>query len=177
MKSARTASKLSASPSSTTAPRLRPLGLTLAILATALGYGLVPMLPVLLVIWTQLTGREIGLEMANTALNWLGVMLGVAVIIACMLAWLGRPRGVRRALLILVWLSTALTVYRLVAVLTSSPSMIGEVGGSLSGGATALLCEGPILLFVPLYVTWYLNRAPARAFYAYRGGDRSRGGA
>lgn len=161
MKAARPASKASSS----SAPRIRPLGLTLAILATALGYGLVPMLPVLLVAWTQITGREIGLEMANTPLNWLGVTLGALTLVGCVLAWLGRPRGVRRALLVLVWLSTALTVYRVAAALTSAPSVIGQVGGSLSGGATILLCQGPILLCVPLYVTWYLNRAPARAFY------------
>jgi hypothetical protein len=27
------------------------------------------------------------------------------------------------------------------------------------------LCQAPLLILVPLYITWYLNRAPARAFY------------
>lgn len=147
------------------AARYRPLGLSLAILATAAGYGLIPLLPVLLVLWTQLTGREIGLEMANTPLNWLGVILGALTLVACVLAWIGWPYGIRRALLALVWLSTALLLYRVVGALATPPAAIGEIGGSLSGTATILLCQGPILVFVPLYVTWYLNRAPARAFY------------
>ncbi|MCC7206303.1 MAG: hypothetical protein IT323_03300 [Anaerolineae bacterium] len=171
VKAARTARKTARS--TPAALRFRPLGLTLAILATALGYGLIPMLPVLLVLWTALTGREIGLEMANTPLNWLGVLLGVAVLVACVFAWWGRPRGVRRALLILVWLSTAFMLYRVGLALTSAPSL-GQVGGSLSSGMAVLLCQGPVLVFVPLYVTWYLNRAPARAFYGHGGGNPDR---
>jgi hypothetical protein len=148
--------------------RYRPLGLTIAILATALGYGIVPLLPIMLVIWTQLTGRSIGADLVNSPGNWIGMALGVLTLIVSVLAWIGRPYGVRLALLVLVWITTAFTLFRLLQSLGAPPDMLGEVGeigGSLSGAGTALLCQGPILIFVPLYVTWYLNRAPARAFY------------
>jgi hypothetical protein len=148
--------------------RYRPLGLTAAILSTAIGYGLLPLTSLLLVAWSALSRRGIGVELANTPRTYVDVSLGVIVLMACVMAWIGRPRGVRMALLVLVWLSTLLQIYYAVG----SPLAPATASDELIGGnfdvSRVLICQMPFLLAIATYVTWYLNRAPARQFYAQR---------
>ncbi len=146
-------------------PRYRPLGLTIAILATALGYGVLPLLPLMLVVWTAITRRQIGTELINTPLNWIMMGLGAITLIACIFAWIGRPQGARLALLGCVWLTTAVWAFRVLQSAFSAPELFG-VGGSLT--SAGVVCQVPLLILIPVYVTWYLNRAPARQFYRRR---------
>jgi hypothetical protein len=148
-----------------TQARFRPLGLSIAILATALLYGIWPTLPVLLMFWLNAQGRLIGAEIVNT-LGWVNAGLGLLTLIASVMAWIGRPRWSRWALIALVLLATVFRLYQVAQTLISHPTFIGEVSGSLSGFAQPLaVCQLPLLVIVPLYITWYMNRAPARAFY------------
>lgn len=144
--------------------RRRPLGLTIALLATAIGYGIIPLLPLLLILWSRLTRRSVTAELLGGDLFGITTVLGVLSLIVCLLAWIGRPARIRWVLIGLIWVQSGLLLFRIVQSLTATPDLIGSVGGSLSG-FSGLLCQLPTLLFVPLYVTWYLNRAPARAFY------------
>lgn len=144
--------------------RYRPLGLMIAIAATAVGYGLLPMLPLLLVAWSSLTQRLVGIDFIGGGIGWLAVILGALTLIACVAAWIGRPRGVRLFLIGMVWLQALFNAARLIVSASSAPSL-PEVGGNLSGATALLICQVPLLTLVPLYVTWYLNRAPARQFY------------
>jgi hypothetical protein len=144
----------------------RPLGLSLAILATLIGFGLMPLAPLLLLAWTAITRRQIGLDiLGNNPITFVTMGLGGVIIIACFFAWRGRPYGVRRVLLLCVWLMTALQAYQILFP-RGSEGLFG-VGGNISGGAFTLLCLVPVLTLVPLYVTWYLNRYPARQFYNF----------
>lgn len=147
--------------------RYRPLGLTIAIVSIAIGYGIIPMLPILLILWSQITRRNVGVDFVGGPTGWFDVGLGALTLLGCLFAWVGRPYGVRRALLALVWMRTLLIAVRIVEAVTAPAVVIGEVGGTFSG-ATGLLCQLPLILFIPLYATWYLNRAPARQFYAPR---------
>lgn len=149
---------------SETTRRYRPLGLMIAIAATAVGYGLLPMFPLLLMLWTRATQRLAGIDFIGGSVGWLGVGLGVVTLIASVAAWVGRPRGVRLFLIGMVWIQVIFTVARLIASLSSPPTLT-EVGGTFAPTATGLICQAPLLTLVPLYVTWYLNRAPARQFY------------
>jgi hypothetical protein len=155
-------------PSDTSEKRYRPLGLTIALLATALGYGLIPLLPVALILWSQISRHGVGVDFVGGAPGWAAVVLGVLTLITSVLAWIGRPYRVRAALLILVWVTSAVWVFRIVQSFTQQGSFLGEVGGSLSSPTAGLICQGPLLVLIPLYVTWYLNRAPARQFFRRR---------
>lgn len=146
-------------------PRYRPLGLTIAILATALGYGILPLLPLLLVVWTGITRRQIGTDLVNTPINWIMMGLGAITLIACVFAWIGRPLGVRLAFLGCVWLTTGVWAFRILQAAFSAPELFGVAGSLTSAG---VVCQVPLLILIPVYVTWYLNRAPARQFYRRR---------
>jgi len=147
------------------ARRYRPLGLSVAILAAALLYGVLPLLPVLLMVWLNFQGRIMGAEIVSW-LGWLNAALGLLTLLASVLAWVGRPSWSRWMLIGLVVLATALRLVQEAQVLFSRSSGIGEVGGNLSGlGQPLALCQIPLLILTPLYIAWYMNRAPARAFY------------
>lgn len=148
--------------------RFRPLGLSIAILSAAGLYGLIPLIPALLVLLAILRGRVFsdpailsGTDFSDPV-TWINTVLSVGTLVACVLAWRGRPVGSRRILLVLVWLGTVMRLIVTVQSLTvpqGYPSNISEFFRPVA------LCQAPLLLIVPLYITWYLNRAPARAFY------------
>lgn len=144
--------------------RYRPLGLMIAIAAAAVGYGLLPMFPLILMLWANLTQRLVGIDFIGGSVGWLSVGLGAITLIACIGAWIGRPRGVRLFLVGMLWIQVVFSAARLIAHLSSTPTL-PEVGGTFTSTATQLICQAPLLTLVPLYVTWYLNRAPARQFY------------
>lgn len=89
-----------------------------------------------------------------------GVFLGIGL-----LAWRGRPAYTRLLLITAVLLYSGLTIG-----LTLLPQIQaaeeGVTGGSMQAVANALQ-SGQLIMAIalPLYVVWYLNRAPARAFY------------
>ncbi|MBO9308972.1 MAG: hypothetical protein J7551_04215 [Chloroflexi bacterium] len=144
--------------------RYRPLGLMIAIAATAVGYGLLPMFPLILMAWSAATQRLAGIDFIGGRFGWLAVILGAITLIASAAAWIGRPRGVRLFLIGMVWIQALFNGLRLIVGLGSAPNL-PEVGGNLTNATALLTCQVPLLTLVPLYVTWYLNRAPARQFY------------
>ena len=151
--------------SAQTVKRYRPLGLSIAIGATALLYGIGPLMPVLLLLLINAQGRSIGAELVDP-LGWINAGLGLLILAASVLAWIGRPPWARWILIALVLLGTALRLYQVAQTVFSRSSDLGEVGGNLSALAQPLaLCQLPLLILVPLYIAWYMNRAPARAFY------------
>jgi hypothetical protein len=66
-----------------------------------------------------------------------------------------------------VW---AVTIFQLISVIGSLSARAApdnQVGGDLLALVKpAQYCEIILLVLIPLYITWYLNRAPARTFYA-----------
>src|SRR5215475_4481114 len=99
----------------------RPLGLSIAILASALFYGIFPSLPLLLWVWIKITRPGyIGVDFIGGGLGQLSIAMGLLTLVACIPAWLGRPPLIRWGLIILIWLQTALQLYRLI--LASQPS-------------------------------------------------------
>ncbi len=148
-----------------TEKRYRPLGLSLAILATALLYGIWPMMPVLLMLWINAQGRLIGADIVNS-LGWINAGLGLLTLAACIRAWIGRPPWSRWFLIAVILLATAFQLYQVAQTLFSRTSGVGQVGGNLSAlGQPLALCQLPLLVVVSLYIIWYMNRTPARAFY------------
>ncbi|MCL4238694.1 MAG: hypothetical protein KJ047_10655 [Anaerolineae bacterium] len=144
----------------------RPLGLTLALVATAALYGVAPLLEVYFLTRLDATADEAFLlgGVTITAWTWLQGAFGALVLVICALAWWGRPPQIRFVLIALLLALTAIALYRVVeAARTPEDPIFG--GQAQSALRDYLRCQLPGLVIVPLYVLWYLNRAPARAFY------------
>jgi hypothetical protein len=149
-----------------TGRRYRPLGVTIAILATLGLYGIWPMIPVLLTIWVSARGHQnVGGEVVS-AISWVNTALGFITIVACVMAWVGRPHWSRWLMIVLVLLATVLRLVQTVQSLVAPTCPVGQVCGSLQSlERPYALCQTLMLILVPLYIVWYMNRAPARAFY------------
>jgi len=159
----------------------RPFGLMIAIWVGVIFYSLIPLLFTgyfLLVEihfnsmesqWTfgeetieeiarggQLTGGVTRFDMlVQTALAFAFLMIAI-------LAWRGKPRIMRH---ILTWSVVIISAVTLVVAVFPTP-VDGVSGGSFDG--LSHLLQPSVLVFyvlLPLYVVWFLNRAPARAFY------------
>lgn len=144
----------------------RPLGLTIAILASAILYGLMPLVEVYFLRRLDATAEEALIPggVTITTWNWLTAAFGGVILMLCILAWWGRPPWIRFLLMAALLLITLIYLYRIVEAWGTESDPIG--GGQVQNAWRNMLnCQLPAMLLVPLYVVWYLNRAPARAFY------------
>lgn len=145
--------------------RYRPLGLVLAIFAAFLIYGLGPLIPLFLRLLINLRGGTMGLDL-NGIVDWEAIAFAAAIFVLCFLAWLGRPRWSRWGLIVVVWLATVVQFIATLQSLSPQATNSGVVGGDFQSLTRPLqICELLYLVLIPLYLTWYMNRAPARAFY------------
>lgn len=136
----------------------RSFGLAIALLAIAMLYGLMPLLPIVLNAWIRAINMG-GSTPAPT--EPLSLVLAVALLAACLLTWIGWPRWAPYVLIALVWLNTLIIIIQAAMAPAQNPT-----GGSAPNSPTNIwLCQVPILVIISLYITWYLNRATVRAFY------------
>lgn len=144
----------------------RPLGLTIAILATGVFYGLMPLLEVYFLRRLDATAEEAYILGGVDTTTWTTVqgIIGGAILVVCVLAWIGRPPWIRWVLIGAILVPTAISLFRVFEAWTDpiNPITGGQAQETVQG---FLRCQGPLLILVPLYVLWYLNRAPSRAFY------------
>jgi hypothetical protein len=144
----------------------RPLGLSLAILLTAIPYGLSPLLEVYFLKRLDATAKEAyilgGVDISTW--TWLQGAIGGFVLIVCLLAWWGRPSQIRYLLVGVLLVLTLINLYRIVEAWSS---VVDPINGGLvqTGMRDQLACQLPAMILAPPYVIWYINRAPARAFY------------
>lgn len=165
----------------------RPLGLSLAILACVCLFSLFPLgeLGLKLIIQERFSRFEeimipsfdeeepfVGAIASGGSVTlvtetelWLQAGLGVAFLIVCIFAWRGRPPWVRYVLFVMVLgltlLSAAITLSQLL-----SPPALEDGITSADGFFQQARCGQLVLtILIPLYMIWYMNRAPARAFY------------
>jgi hypothetical protein len=146
----------------------RPPGLTIAILATAALYGIVPLMEVYFLHRVKIATNDAfllgGVDISMW--TWLEGVFGGVVLVTCTLAWWGHPRQIRFVLIVLLLVLSGLNLYRIAEAWTSSidPLYGGQAQSALRG---FLRCQLPLMIVVPLYVLWYVNRAPARAFFRH----------
>ncbi|MBN1680044.1 MAG: hypothetical protein JW966_07105 [Anaerolineae bacterium] len=147
-------------------PARRSLGLMLAIIATGVLFGVWPLLEVYFLKRVDATAKEAFL-MGGVEIDtwfWLQAIYGGAVLIICALAWWGRPPWIRYVLTAALLLPTVVYVLRLIE--TSSTPEDPIYGGQVQSTVRDVLrTQLPIVVIVPLYTAWYVNRAPARAFF------------
>ncbi len=147
----------------------RPPGVTLATAAVALLYGVRPLVEIAL--WSRLdaTAEEAllpgGVDITTWA--WAEGVFGAVMLVLCALTWWGRPAWIRWGLIGAMLTLTAINLARIVQAwgVELDPIFGGQLQSTLR---SALLCQLPMMVLVPLYVVWFLNRAPARAFFRQR---------
>lgn len=138
----------------------RPVGLTIALLACAVLYGIYPLLEAGLFLSVNIrTGSNITAEMILT------LVTGIIFTLLVILAWRGRPPAIRAVLIgavVIVALINLAFLFGNAAAQASSLELDAgqQIAETLRPGT--LLAQ----ILIPLYVIWYLNRAPARAYYA-----------
>ena len=86
-------------------------------------------------------------------------------LVVSVLAWRGKPRRIRLIFVISVILIT-LMVIGLTALSLGTPKTLAQgLDSSADLDNTLLRTRAVVSILVALYVIWYVNRGPARAFY------------
>lgn len=142
--------------------RARPLGLTIALAACTLLYGLYPLALGLFYVTMAVRRQASGLD-ARAALT---LLTSVGFLVLLIPAWRGRPPRVRLiltlAVLALAVLNLAFAATDLLAPAASGGALLDTLS---EAERTVNLCAFPVYGLVTLYVVWYLNRRPSRNFY------------
>ncbi|MBC7810441.1 MAG: hypothetical protein H7175_04805 [Burkholderiales bacterium] len=160
---------------------LRPFGLTLAILASVVLFSVLPLMQIALVLSVRqhfsqqdyqfgedgvqaiASGGDV-LGIGDTELLLRGV-IAVAFLVIGIAAWIGRPRAVHALMLVAVLaLALGTIAANLLPILNARALETGVTSGDTLGQPFRV-AELVLTLLVPLYVVWYMNRGPARAFY------------
>ena len=144
--------------------RVRRPGVTLALVAVALLYGVRPLLEAALFHRLDATADEALIPGGITISVWTSVegAVGGVMLILCALTWIGRPPRIRWALIGAMIALTAVNLFRIIQAWGTTPDPVfgGQVQSALRN---VLLCQFPLMVLVPLYVVWY-RTAPQRAF-------------
>ncbi|MAS34349.1 MAG: hypothetical protein CL610_10100 [Anaerolineaceae bacterium] len=153
----------------------RPLGLSLAILISVVLFSLLPIGQVIFVLSLQRQfesieflegGGAVGgsLQVSQTNLI-VPVILGILFLLIAILAWRGRPPQIRFVFVAAVIIVTLVTI----ALSTAGVAQPADVSQGIDSGMqlTSSLMSARVLVsvLVALYVIWYVNRGPARAFF------------
>ena len=144
----------------------RTVGLWLALLGVFIFFGLVPLIPPLFIVILHFEGHNLS---PSDSAFWAPVVVGLLTIVTCVFAWAGRPRSARGLFLAVATLAAVVNFNA-----AAHPASLTSGGGGLGGGnfdsvlQTLGNCLIPIRIVILLYTLWYVNRAPARAFYAAR---------
>jgi hypothetical protein len=157
----------------------RPFGVTLAIIASACLFSILPLLQVGIILvvrqhFLNMDFQDSGLDMIAMGGDFLGVpesslilqsVLSIGFLIICVMAWRGKPALIRFIMIVAVF---ALTLIKLISVVLAAVNQPGfQAGTSSMDGLMNSLGAGQLVIefFILLYVVWYMNRGPARAFF------------
>jgi hypothetical protein len=157
----------------------RPFGVSLAIIASTFLFTLLPLLQVAAVLLVQrhflnMQFEEYGLDPVAMGGDFLGVpqssvfiqtVLSLIFLMIAVQAWRGRPEAIRFIIVAAVFGLTAIKFISLIAQALSQPDP--QAGFSSLDSVIQSLGVGQLVIetLVVLYVAWYMNRGPARAFY------------
>jgi hypothetical protein len=157
----------------------RPFGVTLAIVASACMFSILPLLQVGLVLavrqhFLNMDFQESGLDTIAMGGDFLGVpesslivqsILSIGFLVISILAWRGKPSSIRFIMIAAVFVLTGIKLVSVLVPLFNQPDF--QAGTSSMDGMMNSLGVGQFVveLLVLLYVIWYMNRGPARAFF------------
>ncbi|MBE2270699.1 MAG: hypothetical protein IAE80_20845 [Anaerolinea sp.] len=161
----------------------RTVGLSFAILAGVMWFALLPLLEIATSVLIQYRVNSIEIPVTpqgDTAapiasggellgITTLGVgaqlatSLGFLVIAA--LAWRGRPRWIRGAMIAAVLLLLIWTTINAYTAMSAIPDIRAGFDSGMEVGRSLAFGRLVIGALIALYMLWYMNRGPARAFY------------
>ncbi len=161
----------------------RPFGVSLAIIASVFMFVVLPMMQVGLILavqqhfanqkytfeyggqtYSQMFAGSDFLGISQSAI-FLQIILSAVFLIVAIMAWRGRPSFVRFAV---VWAVVVLTVVKFVTIIGQTMEQNNlQIGVSSWDSIARSLSLGQLAaeILVTLYMIWYMNRGPARAFY------------
>lgn len=161
----------------------RPLGLALAIIASILLFTILPLMQVamILLVGQRIQSRPLTIPGEGAAIEPLAVGgsftgvndmtlviqvgLGLAFFATALLAWRGRPPAARYWFTAAVITLTALTILLTLQPLFAERAIDAGFDSGESISRSLLWSRLIFTILVPLYVLWYINRGPARAFF------------
>jgi hypothetical protein len=161
----------------------RTLGVSLAILASVMLFSVFPLLQLAMLLIINFRFRNVDLPVpgqegtvAPIAVggDFTGVanevvviqaVIGVVYLVIAFFAWRGRPRWIRFAMLAAVVAMTLVTVAFSISPLFTQPDLSQGIDSGEALRRTLLSSQLVISILVALYVVWYMNRGPARAYY------------
>jgi len=160
----------------------RPFGLSIALILSVILFSLWPLTQVGMILLVrqhfanvaytyQFEGQQYT-EIASGG-DFLGIpqtnllayaISSLAYLAVAVIAWRGRPPYIRWVLIAAV---ITLTVWRIGSVLVTLTGQASfQAGIDSADQFRSLLCvQLPFSLLIPVYVLWYVNRGPARAFF------------
>jgi|SRR5690606_13035112 len=154
----------------------RPLGLSIAIIISSALFSLLPIAQVIFILlirqqFQAVEFLESGAAFGGDLIGFGDVQLlvpfvgGCVFLVIAVLAWHGRPPAIRFMFVVTVLLITVATIALAIAAVLEQPSL--EQGFDSAAGLVNTLLGARIVIsvLVALYVIWYTNRGPARAFY------------
>lgn len=143
--------------------RGRPLGLSIALWACTVLYGLYPLAEA--AFYLVMVTRRSSIQVPSRVL--LGLVLSVGFLLLMIPAWLGRPPQIRLVLTAAVLTLMVINLgFALGDLLTQPEGIIADSATDLNRAANA--CAIPLYVLITAYIVWYLNRYPSRAYYSGR---------
>lgn len=148
-------------------PLFRPLGLSLAIVGAAAFYGTMPLILYYLAYRLRPVEGEFliyGGGLKFDIWSHLSALSAVAVLVSAIFAWRRHLPYIRYLFQFFILTSAILMAVAIVRLVT--PSNDSNLNQLEQGLRNLFTCQAPIQIAMLVYVLWYFNRAPARAFYA-----------
>lgn len=154
----------------------RTLGLSLAIIVSTALFSLLPLAQVAVFLLLRersrqieylISGGAVGGDLGGVADSTLiiQVILGGIFLVVAALAWRGKPATIRFVFVAAVAGLTLINVALTLVSLNTAQTLQTGLDSSASLTASLLRARLVISVLVSLYVIWYVNRGPARAFY------------
>jgi hypothetical protein len=104
------------------------------------------------------------MHFSDAALLWQFIS-GVVFLAIAIFAWRGKPSSMRYVLIAAVLILTTVTIAATLISLNSVPDVQSGIDSGGSVQDSLLRARLVVTALVSLYVMWYVNRGPARAFY------------
>lgn len=154
----------------------RPLGLSIAVITSVMLFSILPFIQVLFYLSIKWRFRDIqfmegggasGVDIIGLSDTTLIVQAVIAILflIIAILAWRGQPPSMRYIFMGSVVLLTAITIASTILGSGGQPD-IEQIFDPMAALSNSLVRARMIVsILIMIYVLWYVNRGPARAFY------------
>ena len=154
----------------------RPLGLSIAIIFSMVLYSLMPLAQAAFILslrqqFAAVEFLENGVAVGGAIDGFddtrllLSIIMGLFLFVICIMTWRGKPPTIRYIFVGAVILVTLVTIGWAFVSTTNGATLEQGIDSSQALMASLMKIQIVISSLIALYVVWYVNRAPARAFF------------